>query len=428
MTAAATRGPEFPRNPLPERFCNLDRLLADLERRNLDGVVVTSPLNVFYLSGFNGIAHKGDEPRPYAVVLSRHAADHPVMVLPDYYLNTLLRQRTWVQDVRPFRAVMSPMDRPPRRDDLDPYIPHDGAGVDWMRQARANYAFEYADQVKAAMKAVGLERGRVGFDDMGLGLRLGLEDVTVEDGYDPLMHARAVKTPAEMAMLERATLLNETAIRRITGQWQRGWTWRDLNHAYVMAVAELGGFVHDPGGLVLGHMPGDDPTLTLQTGLETGEIREGSHVMFDCHGTIDLYCWDGGKTWVVGGEPTADGRRRLDATRQVAGEMVQQMRAGAKVSALHAAGRAAYRKAGAADADGAFVFFHGLGLSHMDFETRTADGRPYRDWVLEEGMVIPVHLLLPGGERERSWLEEVVVVGRDGGRALFGWGHEPLLG
>jgi hypothetical protein len=23
----------------------------------------------------------------------------------------------------------------------------------------------------------------------------------------------------------------------------------------------------------------------------------------DCHGTIDLYCWDGGKTWVVEGEP-----------------------------------------------------------------------------------------------------------------------------
>jgi hypothetical protein len=25
-------------------------------------------------------------------------------------------------------------------------------------------------------------------------------------------------------------------------------------------------------------------------------VEPGTHVMFDCHGTIDLYCWDGGKT------------------------------------------------------------------------------------------------------------------------------------
>jgi hypothetical protein len=28
------------------------------------GIVATAPWNVFYLTGFNGIAHKSDEPRP----------------------------------------------------------------------------------------------------------------------------------------------------------------------------------------------------------------------------------------------------------------------------------------------------------------------------------------------------------------------------
>ena len=72
--------------------------------------------------------------------------------------------------------------------------------------------------------------------------------------------------------------------------------------------------------------------------------------------------------------------------------------------------------------------FHGLGLSHIDFELRHPDGRPHRDWVLEENMVLPVHLFYPGGERERAWLEEVVAVGSDGGRPLLGWGFEPLTG
>ena len=66
-TARARNGPAFGRQRLPERFCNLDRLLAGLEARDLDGLVVTSALNVFYLTGFNGVAHKADEPRPYTL-------------------------------------------------------------------------------------------------------------------------------------------------------------------------------------------------------------------------------------------------------------------------------------------------------------------------------------------------------------------------
>ena len=48
------------------------------------------------------------------------------------------------------------------------------------------------------------------------------------------------------------------------------------------------------------------------------------------------------------------------------------------------------------------------------------------DWMLEQGMVAPVHLLDPGGEHERIWLEEVVAIGKDGGRPLFSWGSGPL--
>ena len=117
----------FARPPLPRRFCNLDRLLHALEARGLDGIVATTPNNVFYLSGFNGIAHKSDEPRPYAVMLSRHAPEHPILVVADYYLATFLTQPTWVEDIRPFRAVMMPLDLPASRADIDRFIPPAGA-------------------------------------------------------------------------------------------------------------------------------------------------------------------------------------------------------------------------------------------------------------------------------------------------------------
>ena len=414
----------FARKPLPERFCNLERLLAAMAARGLDGIVLSTPLNVFYLCGFNGIAHKADEPRPYAAVLSRHAPDHPIVVLADYYLATFLSQPSWVRDIRPFRAVMMPLDRAPQRHDIDRFIPRAASELDWVRNARSRYAFDMSSALRDALADLHLKSGQIGFDDLALAKRLNIEGV---DAYDTLMYTRAVKTPTEIELLRRSTALNREAIERTVKSWEKGMRWRDLNRAYHAAVVDLGGFVRDPGAMVWGHPRGSEAALTLQTGLEDFEVERGLHVMFDCHGTLDLYCWDGGKTWVVGGEPQGEGKRNLRATAQVAEQLVAEMKPGTRPSQLQGRGRELYRKAGVADADAAIVFFHGLGLSHMDIEQTLADGRPNGDWVLEENMVAPVHLLYPGGQHERVWLEEVVHITKDGGRPLFSWGFEPLV-
>src|SRR5215510_4330045 len=185
----------FQRKPLPKRFCNLDRVLYTLEARGLDGIVATLPNNVFYLSGFNGIAHKSDEPRVCAVILSRHAPDHPIMVIADYYLANFLTQPTWVEDIRPFRAVMMPLDLPAQKSDIDRFIPPSAAGTAWVESARRNYAFDMGAALKGALRELKLDRTKVAFDDQSFGLRLGMDGLTVADGYDPMMFARSVKTP-----------------------------------------------------------------------------------------------------------------------------------------------------------------------------------------------------------------------------------------
>ena len=418
---------DFTRAALP-RLCHLDRLLQAMATRGLDGIVATLPLNVFYLTSFNGVAHKADEPRPYAVVLARAMPEQPVMVVADYYLATFLTQPTWVQDIRPFRAVMMPLDLPPKREDIDRFIPHPGAGVDWMEHAREHYHYDMGTAVRGALADLKLDRGRVAFDDIGFGLRLDMEHLDVADGYDPLMFARAVKTEPEIRLLERATRLNEAAITRTMNAWQKGATWRDLNRAYGSAVADLGGYVRDPGGMVWGHPRGTDAAICLSTGIEDDEVTPGTHVMFDCHGTIDLYCWDGGKTWVVEGEPEGGAKLFAKATAAVCDDLLEAMRPGVRISQLQARARDVYRKEGVPDPASAVIFFHGLGLSHMDIEQTKADGKPNTDWVIEEGMVVPFHLLYPGGEHERMYIEDVIVIGPDGGRPLFSWGFDPLTG
>jgi Xaa-Pro aminopeptidase len=407
----------FERDRLPERFCNLERLLAAMAARGLDGIVASTPLNMFYLSAFNGIAHKADEPRPYALVLSRHAPEHPILVIADYYLATFLAQLSWVRDIRPFRAVMMPIDRAPRREDIERFIPQKAKQLEWVRAARSRYAFDMATALRGGLTELKLDGRKVGFDDLGFGRRLGIEAV---DAYDVLMSARAVKTPAELELLRRATALNRAAIERTVKSWHKGMRWRGLNRVYHAAATDLGGFVRDPGAMVWGHPRGAEAALTLQTGLEDFEVEPGVHVMFDCHGTLDLYCWDGGKTWVVGDEPTSEGRRNLRATAQVAEALICEMKPGARPSELQARGRALYRKAGVPDADAAVIFFHGLGLSHWDIDSGTSD------WPFEAGMVVPLHMVYPGGESSRAWLEEVALITPQGGEAFFGWGYEPL--
>ncbi len=419
----------FERTPLPERFCNLDRVLYALAARNLDGIVVTSPQNVFYLTGFNTIAHKSDEPRVCAVILSRHAPEQPIMVVADYYLASFLVQKTWVKDIRPFRAVMMALDLPQQKSDIDRFIPSSASGESWIENARATYTFEMTSGLKGALRDLKLESANVAFDDVGFGMRLGLDGVTVLDGYDPMMFARSIKTLTELELLRRSAKLNEAAIHKTIASWQDGITWRDLNLAYATAVAELGGFVRDPGGMVWGHPRGTEETIMLATGFEHTEVSAGTHVMFDCHGTIDMYCWDGGKTWVVDGEPEGDGKRWAAATNAVWETLVRAMKPGAKIKELQALARATYRKAGVPDPDRALIFFHGLGLSHMELELMTADGQvPGGNWTLEEGMVAPVHLLYPGSEHNRSWCEEVVEIQADGGAPMFSWGPQPIAG
>ena len=103
---------------------------------------------------------------------------------------------------------------PAEGEDIERFIPEAHAAVDWLADAKRHYSFDMAGALKGALRDLGLDRGTVGFDDVGLGLRLDLDHVTIADAYDPLMFARWVKTDKELALLERATRLNEAAITR----------------------------------------------------------------------------------------------------------------------------------------------------------------------------------------------------------------------
>jgi Xaa-Pro dipeptidase len=409
---------------LPPRFCNLERLFDTLDRRGLDGLVAYLRPNVFYLSGFAPPSSQSvHETNGYAAaIISRHAPDHPIIVVAEFDLAYFRQQPSWITDVRPYATLLLPFDVPLGPSPLDRFIPLAVRESEWANAARAAYAPSLAQGVTRAMRDLGLHTGRVGFDDLRLAHSVAPPDVQVVDAYGALKFVRQVKTDAELELLRTATRLNQRAIERTIATWSRGTTWQDLVHTYNVTATALGGFVRDPGAIVLANVPGADPALYMTAGTEDFVVEPGMQLMWDCHGTWQHYCWDGGKTWVVDDSPRGDARVIAHATAEAMAALQEALRPGARLSQLQARARSAFRQLGVGNADDAFIFFHGLGLEHIDMEITDS----HQDWAVEAGMVVSAHLQVPGDDRHRAWLEEIFLVTRDGGEPFFSWSHAPL--
>ena len=414
--------------PIPQ-LVDVDRLVDIMEQRAIDGVVACSHQNLYYLSSLNAVAQKSDEPRPFAVVLSRHAPDAPVLVMPEYYMGAMTRQGSWVEDIRPYRSMISPLDRPPQASDLERFIPQGAADLPWISAARGAYAESMIESLRKALADLGLGGKRIAYDDARLGLRLADNAGDIADGYGLLMSARSVKTPTEIDLLRAATAVNQAAIEATIAQYTPGMTWFDLNHVYNVAAAQNGGFVHDPGALVLASPRGRDASVAFTSEYDDFELEPGMRIMFDCHGTRDLYCWDGGKTWIVDGQPEDAESPEARGTKSAMEEIQAHFRPGVTVSALQKIGREAYRKSGVPDPEKCLLFFHGLGLSHLDQEIGgEVEGSATGDWALADQMAIAIHLLVPGGAKERFWLEDIALVTTQGADRLFTWDLDPQIG
>jgi Xaa-Pro aminopeptidase len=418
---------EFRRRPLPPRLCNVDRLFQTLEERQLDGLVAYLRPNVFYLSGFAPPSNQSvHETNGYAaVVISRHAPEQPVIVVAEFDLVYFRQQPSWITDIRPYATLLLPLDIPTGPASLERFVPPSEHSSPFFARAREAYAPNLMEGVKAALRDVGLARGRVGFDDLRFGQAFASAELEVADAYGTLKYVRQVKTPEELELLRTATRLNQRAIEQTIATWQRGISWQEMVHTYNVTATALGGFVRDPGAIVVANPPGSDSALYMTAGYDDFPVEPGLHIMWDCHGTWHHYCWDGGKTWVVDDSVSGDRKTIASATAAAMGTLQEALRPGVRLSELQAAARKTYRQAGLGDAaDDVFIFFHGLGLEHIDMEIKHS----HEDWSVEAGMLVSAHLQVPGDAQHRSWLEEIFLVTPSGGEPFFTWDHQPILG
>lgn len=404
---------------------HLDRLFMTLTDRNLDGLVVQLRPNVYYLSGYSSrtIVSRHETDSQAAVIIARDEPNHPVLVLTALDADRMVSIPTWVRDIRPFIPHIVSPDIPLDAQAFDRFVSRAARETEWGARARSNLRDGFRPTCEAAMAELGLTKGRVGFDNLSFAKSVAHPDVEIFDAYNTMRFIRQVKTPQEIQRLSDAAALNEIAIANTIRSWTRGMTWSELGHIYDLNCIALGGFVQQDGGMVIANDETEEPIFHSVSGPEDFEIEPGTSMLLDCHGSLDLYRWDGGKTWVVDESRSGDLALIQRACTEASMLLTDELLPGASIHDLQRRGLDVFRKLGVPDYDRALVFFHGLGLDHTDIEVRGTGSRP--DWNLEQDMVVATHVAYPGNPRERFYLEDVATVTHGGGKSLYTWGWEP---
>ena len=421
MTTEINDGPAT----VPGPKFDLERLAGAMEARGMDGVVITTPLNVTYLSGYNPTAPKADEPPGVAVVISRHDLQHPILIGPDIFLSPFLDAPIWIEDLRPHRSVLISVAALTERSEFFRFMPASRQDSGWVKSAGDRFAGGFTEAIRGAMQDLSLSHGRVGYDDLRVGAQLAGSLADVIDAYNMMMFVREVKSPQEIEWMRESTRVNQVAIERTVQSWSRGKTWKELVETYHTEITALGGWVSDPGGVFFANPLDGDPAVRLRIDSEDFVVEPGTNIMFDCHGTKNQYCWDGGKTWVVEEHSSAMSGRIARATAEAMNGIYESMRPGVRIGELQEKSRRTYQQLEVPQHESVLTYFHGLGLSHADVLALVEDDAD-PNWRLEEGMVIAAHLLCPGDQNERCWIEEVFVVKEGGPEPLFTWGNDPL--
>lgn len=384
---------------------NLDRALSRMEREGLDALLCVRPIHVYYLSGHHS-DWMFDRPWTAAAVLpaSGARAAEPTLIVHDVELTALAERPSWMPGLATYTASVCGESVAHFSMAPDAVLdPLEAATLALMQRTQPTARSGLLEAVVALVDRQLPPAARIGHDDPEFAAALAARrgDLRLTDARPLMAEIRAVKTPAELALMREAARRNQAAMTAAVDSISPGVQWIEVHRRWAATACEQDCV---PVSLYVG-------AGRRSMGLHADRnyaINRGDQLCFDAMLTYERYFGDAQRTFVLG-EPAPRMSRAWQALETAAEAAYDRLRPGARTDAVrehalsvaHAHGLAGFRHA----------FVHGLGLEHLE---HPADARGFEPFVLETGMVVNMDLELCELGFGGLYFEDTVVI-RDGG-------------
>ncbi|CUH65838.1 Xaa-Pro dipeptidase [Thalassovita gelatinovora] len=367
--------------PTAEYRLRVERLQRRMQAAGQDALLLTTPADVFYVTGF--LTRFWESPaRPWFIIVP--ASGRPIAVIPA--IGADLMRRCWVTDIRTWDAPNPEDDGVSLlADTLAGLVPETGC-IGVPMQLETHLRMPLADYAR-------------------VGARIAPRRFV--DATDTVQRVREVKSEAEIEKIRVICGVADRAFARVPEFSGAGrpldLVFRDFQIALLQEGADWVSYVAGgagPGGYGDVISPAGPQPLALGDVLmlDTGAVRDGYFCDFD-------------RNYAIG--RADDGARRAHAALFAATDTaLAELRPGMTALDLHGVLTGALRAHGATPGGGRLG--HGLGLTLTEWPSVTAKD----DTVLREGMVLTLE---PGVEIEPGKImvhEENLVLRADGAELL----------
>jgi len=404
------------------QLCNEERARELMARDKIDGVIAHRPINQYYLSNYWGVFNTaGGYDGSYFSLLSAHDTQAAALVIPAFELRRLdTTGGTWMDNIFSYFT-----------DSREPKVTHFGDGTphgeNYVGWRPATDATDFTDlenkwlntinhhgssmspngfwALARAVKNAGLEEATLAVDDPRIADwlgRCGMTNLKVIYNASFFNEIRMIKTADELAIMQRAALINERALIKAAQSMKEGSLWNEAQRVFMTDVAE-----NDARGVYLICGLGELPA---------SKIRRGEAVMLDGLSKYKRYHGDFGRCMVVG--KASQKQQRYHQAICAGWERAKDlMKPGISYNELSKQVGAVVQKAGIKDFRDPVV--HGLGLEHTD-DPKPEGVMPQTkgDQILQKNMVINIDL----PHTEIGWgsvhMEDTVVITDNGFQRL----------
>jgi Xaa-Pro aminopeptidase len=358
----------------------------------------------------------GHEETFFATIIPRDERLEAQMIIPEGMMGQLFFYPSWIRACRPIEAMnTSVVAHEPEPVRLEPF--QSAAEELYQQRVVAGVADNAAAAIAEGLKELGLETGRVAFDDLRIAnhVKDRLSGLHVVDGHDIWIDIRKVKTPEEVDRLRTGARINQDAIESIIPLIKPGVVWGEV-------AAEYRRFVEGEDAKVLA------PERALQFGSEyEGEyypdmlfgdidwkVRDGAPIIFESWGTFKDYHFDFSRTVFVG-DASQEYVDMCGTIHKAWQEGIQsKVRPGISTQDLFKAGMALIEDTDVPTPKKTLPFFHSIGLDIIELPTRYPAFGRLDSWDLEPGVVLNCEFLYFGHTLDPYHIESTFVVTEDG--------------